>query len=175
MAIINTWRTSPLIAMLFLMSSLPNAALAGPTQDTLLLSYVGNWRGSGLLEGGDQAENFSCRNQITDGGQGKINYQGRCAVAGINLTIYGTIKYNDGAGRYEGVMNSNTEFQGVAIGRPRGNIIVFDFKDQKNREGHDLTIGSQITLRGDTYTVDFDVWIADSDTKMTTSVPFVRK
>jgi hypothetical protein len=176
MPISNTWRTSIAIAAIVLTGSLPDAALAGPRQDTLLQSYVGNWRGSGLLTGGDQPEKFSCRNQITDGGEGKINYNGRCAVAGLNLQLYGTVKYNDDANRYEGVMTSTTNFKGLAIGRQRGSSIVFDFKQQNLHEGHELTIGATLTLKpADTYTVDFDVWVMDSDTKMSTSVPFVRK
>lgn len=176
MLISNTWRALLAIAALTLAGNLPDAALAGPKQDALLLSYVGNWRGAGLLVGGDEPEKFSCRNLIADGGQGKINYQGRCAVAGLNLGISGTVKYVDDLNRYEGVMTSTTNFKGLAIGRQRGSSIVFDFKQQEKHEGHDLTIGARLTLKtNDTYTVDFDVWIMDSDTKMSTSVPFERK
>ncbi len=171
----NSWKGALAVSGLVLVAALPDVALAGPKQDTILQSYVGSWRGSGELVGGEEPEKFSCRNVIADGGQGKINYQGRCAVAGLNLSIYGTIKYNDDTSRYEGVMSSNTAFTGLAIGRQRGSKIVFDFKQQKQHEGEDLTIGSQITLEGDAYTVDFDVWIAGSDTKMSTSVPFKRK
>lgn len=164
------------ISGLVLLASSATPSFAGPKQDALLLSYVGNWRGSGELVGGEEPEKFSCRNVIGDGGSGQINYTGRCAVAGLNLNIYGTVKYNDATSRYEGVMNSSTKFEGAAIGRQRGSNIVFDFKQQNRHEGHDLTIGAKLTLKpNDTYTVDFDVWIADSDVKMSTSVPFKRK
>ena len=175
MAMTQSWRALLAVAALVFFSGVPGLALAGAKQDALLLGYVGSWKGSGMLTGGDEPEKFSCRNSITDGGQGKINYQGRCAVAGLNLAIYGTIKYNDDTRRYEGTMHSNTEFEGDAIGRQRGSSIVFDFKQQKQRDGHELTIGSKLTLQRDGYTVEFDVWIADSEMKMSTSVPFERK
>ena len=164
------------ISGLVLLASSTQPGFAGPKQDAQLLSYVGNWRGSGELVGGEEPEKFTCRNIIANGGEGKINYTGRCAVAGLNLNISGTVKYNDDANRYEGSMNSTTKFEGVAIGRQRGSNIVFDFKQQNQHEGHDLTIGAKLTLKpSDTYTVDFDVWVKDSDVKMTTSVPFERK
>ena len=171
----DAWLKPLAAAGLVLLIGFPGIAMAGPTQSALLQSYIGSWRGAGLLSGGEEPENFSCRIQVTDGNQGKINYQGRCGVAGINLAIYGTIHYNDGKNRYEGVMNSNTEFKGLAIGRPRGNTIVFDFRGQEQREGNNLTINSQMSLKKDSIVVDFDVWIAESDIKLSTSVPFERK
>ncbi len=164
------------ISGLVVLAASTGPAVAGPKQDAQLISYVGNWRGAGELLGGEEPEKFTCRNVIANGGEGKINYQGRCAVAGLNLAISGTVKYNDDKNRYEGVMNSTTKFEGVAIGRQRGSNIVFDFKQQNQHEGHELSIGAKLTLKAnDTYTVDFDVWVKDSDVKMTTSVPFERK
>lgn len=175
MTISKTWQRFASIAILALLASAPNAALAGAKQDALLQSYVGNWTGEGELKGGDEPEDFSCRVEVKDGGQGKINYAGRCAVVGINLRVQGTIAYRDERNRYEGVMSSNTEFKGVAIGKPRGNGVVFDFRGQEVREGNDVTINSQMTLRNDKITIDFNVWIADSDVKMSTTVPFERQ
>lgn len=170
----TTWRAAVATAGVALMLGVPGAALAGPQQSALLLSYVGKWQGSGLLQGGDEAEKFSCKNVVTDGRNGKINYQGRCFVAGINLSIYGTLRYNDKTRHYEGIMNSNTEFQGIALGRVQGSNIIFAFKQEKQREGHELAIDAQMTLKPGKYTVDFRVRIADSDVTMSTSVPFEK-
>lgn len=169
----RTWRVPAVIAGVALMLGLPTAAPAGPQQSARLLTYVGSWEGAGLLKGGEEPERFSCRNDVK-GGQGKIYYVGRCSVAGLNLRISGTLRYNDGTRRYEGTMDSSTEFKGIALGRARGNDIVFDFKQQNKHEGHDLAIEAQMTLKPGKYDVDFRVRIADSDITMTTSVPFTK-
>jgi hypothetical protein len=171
----NPMRRLLSIVAFALLAAGPSAAMAGPQQDALLQSYAGTWRGEGLLEGGDEPETFSCRVDVKDGGKGKINYAGRCAVVGINLQVQGTIAYRDDKKRYEGVMTSNTEFKGVAIGRPRSGGVVFDFRGQEEREGNELTINSQMTLKKDKITIDFNVWVAESDVKMSTSVPFTRQ
>jgi hypothetical protein len=170
----RTWRVSAAIAGVALLLGLPAAALAGPQQSARLLTYVGTWEGAGLLKGGEEPENFSCRNVVTDGKNGKINYQGRCYVAGLNLTIYGTLRYNDQTRQYEGIMNSNTEFKGIARGAAVGGNIVFDFKQQKKHEGQDLAIDAKMTLKSGSYNVEFRVRIADSDITMSTSVPFAK-
>ncbi len=175
MAIHACWQRGLALGALVVLIGMPEMSFAGPQQAATLQSYIGNWRGSGLLEGGDEPEQFSCRIQVTDGTQGKINYQGRCGVAGINLAIYGTIDYNDDARRYEGVMNSNTEFKGLAIGRQRSSGIVFDFRGQEVRNGDELTINSKMTLKPESIVVEFNVWIADSEMKLSTLVPFERK
>ncbi|MBU1175102.1 MAG: hypothetical protein KKH72_06825 [Alphaproteobacteria bacterium] len=170
----KTWHRILAAATLALIFGGPDAAMAGPKQDALLQTYVGSWRGTGELKGGDEPEKFSCRVDVKDGGQGKINYAGRCAVVGMNLQVQGTIAYRDERNRYEGVMNSTTAFKGLAIGRPRGNTVVFDFRGQEKHEGSELTINSQMTLKKEQIVIDFNVWIAESDVKMSTSVPFDR-
>lgn len=169
------WNRVLAVTALALMIGGPGAAIAGPQQDALLQSYVGSWTGTGELKGGDEPETFSCRVSVTDGGSGKISYVGRCFVVGMNLQVQGTIEYMDDKNRYEGVMTSTTAFRGVAIGRPRGGNVVFDFKAQEKHEGSDLTIDSSMTLKKEQIVIDFNVWIADSDVKLYTSVPFARK
>jgi len=150
-------------------------ANAGEAEVALLQSYVGSWKGSGVLSGGEGPERFNCRMTIARGNLGKINYAGRCNLAGMNLSVSGTIAYVDAAGRYEAAMTSNATFSGDAIGRKQGSGIVFDLRERgTDEEGNDMTIASRILLRGGEINVDFDVVFNDTGEKMDASVPFKR-
>lgn len=150
-------------------------SLAGPGEQALLASYVGNWRGESILQGGDKPEPFRCRLAVSPGNSGKINYTGRCTLVNMNLSVSGTIAYVDAKSQYEAVMTSNAGFSGTAVGRQGGNEIGFDLIErQKDRGGNDVAIGSRIFLVGDAIRVDFQVEFNDSGKLLTTSVPFSR-
>src|SRR5690242_5691662 len=100
------------------MGALP--ASASESELALLSSYVGSWQGAGTVTGGDKPEPFRCRLMISKGNAGKVNYTGRCSLVNANLSISGTIAYNDSASRYEAVMSSNAGYTGLAIGQISG-------------------------------------------------------
>lgn len=150
-------------------------ALAGPGEQALLASYVGNWRGESTLQGGDKPEPFRCRLAVSPGNSGKINYTGRCTLVNMNLSVSGTIGYIDDKKQYEAVMTSNAGFSGTAVGLQSASQIGFDLVErQKDRGGNDVAIGSRIFLIGDSITVEFQVEFNDSGRLLTTSVPFSR-
>jgi hypothetical protein len=150
-------------------------SLAGPNEQALLASYVGNWRGESILQGGDKPEPFRCRLAVSPGNSGKINYTGRCTLVNMNLSVSGTIGYADVNSQYEAVMTSNAGFSGIAVGKQRGNEIGFDLVErQKDRGGNDVAIGSRIFLVGDSIRVEFQVEFNNSGKLLTTSVPFAR-
>jgi hypothetical protein len=150
-------------------------AQAGPAELDLLASYVGSWSGAGALVGGETPESFTCRLDIKKGNQSKINYAGRCTLINMNLTVSGTIAFDDEAQRYQAVMSSNAGFKGVAVGRQQGDQISFDLVEkQKDRGGNDVRIGSKIQLISDTVRVDFEVEFNNSGQVLTASVPFSR-
>ncbi|MET0438913.1 MAG: hypothetical protein ABW043_15595 [Devosia sp.] len=150
-------------------------ALAGPSEQALLASYVGNWRGESILQGGDKPEPFRCRLAVSPGNSGKINYTGRCTLVNMNLSVSGTIGYADANSQYEAVMTSNAGFSGLAVGKQSGNEIGFDLVErQKDRGGNDVAIGSRIYLVGDSIRVEFQVEFNNSGKLLTTSVPFAR-
>ena len=150
-------------------------AMAGPGEQALLASYVGNWRGESILQGGDKPEPFRCRLAVTPGNSGKINYTGRCTLVNMNLSVSGTIGYADNNARYEAVMTSNAGFSGLAVGKQSGNEIGFDLVErQRDRGGNDVAIGSRIFLVGDSIRVEFQVEFNNSGRLLTTSVPFSR-
>jgi hypothetical protein len=158
-------------ALLALFSIAP--AMAGPNELNVLTSYVGNWRGAGALVGGGKSEPFTCRLSIAKGNAEKINYTGRCSLVSANLSISGTIAFNDEAGRYEAAMSSNAGFTGLAIGRLQGQQISFDLRERdKDRSGSDVRIGSKILLANGDITVDFEVEFNDSGEVLRASVPF---
>lgn len=148
-------------------------AVAGETELAVLTSYIGNWSGEGALVGGDKPEPFRCRMTIAKGNQSKVTYAGRCSLVSANLSISGTIAYNDEHGQYEAAMSSNAGFTGVAVGRLQGQKITFDLAErQKDRSGSDVRIGSQILLVNGKITVNFEVEFNDSGDVLRASVPF---
>lgn len=157
------------------MIAAPLPAQAGQAELDLLSSYIGNWRGEGLMTGGDFPENFKCRLTIAKGNATKINYAGRCTLVNANISISGTIAYNDSTRRYEAAMSSNAGFTGLAIGMIDKNQISFDLKErQKDRAGSDVRIGSKIQLANDNITVNFEIEFNESGQVLTSSVPFKR-
>ena len=162
-----------LIAQLALLGVTP--AWAGPTELAVLTSYLGDWRGEGALVGGEKPEPFRCRMTIAKGNQEKVTYTGRCSLVSANLSISGTIAYNDTAQRYEAAMSSNAGFTGLAIGRLNGQNITFDLREnQRDRSGSDVRIGSQILLTDGTITVNFEVEFNNSGDVLRASVPFAQ-
>ena len=72
-------------------------AQAGRAELELLTSYIGKWSGAGVLVGGKAPEPFRCRMTIAKGSHTKINYSGRCTLVNMNLSVAGTIAYDDAA------------------------------------------------------------------------------
>jgi hypothetical protein len=160
-----------LVAQMALFGAVP--ASAGEAELAMLTSYIGNWQGQGALVGGDRPEPFRCRMTIAKGNQTKVTYAGRCGLVSANLSISGTIAYNDQAHRYEAAMSSNAGFTGLAIGNRHGDKIVFDLREkQRDRTGSDVRIGSQIILVDGGITVNFEVEFNNSGDVLRASVPF---
>lgn len=159
-----------------IVSSLPAApAQSGQVELDRLASYIGDWSGAGTLVGGEAPESFRCRMTIAKGNQAKINYSGRCSLVNMNLSVAGTIAFDDASQRYQAAMSSNAGFSGIAIGRMQGNRISFDLAEkQKDRGGNDVRIGSRISLIGDSIRVDFEVEFNNSGEVLTASVPFSK-
>lgn len=150
-------------------------AKAGEAELALLSSYVGDWKGSGALVGGEKPEDFRCRLGVSKGNQAKINYAGRCTLVDMTLSVSGTIAFDDKIQRYQAAMSSNAGFTGMAIGQKKGDSISFDLDEkQVDRGGNNVRIGSKITLVGDSITVDFEVEFNESGDVLTASVPFAR-
>lgn len=150
-------------------------ASSGPVEIELLSSYVGNWQGTGALVGGQKPEPFRCRLSVSKGNQAKINYAGRCTLINMNLSVSGTIAFDDRTRIYQAAMSSNAGFTGMAVGRRDGDKISFDLSEkQVDRGGNDVRIGSRINLIGDSITVDFEVEFNNSGQILTASVPFSR-
>ena len=151
-------------------------AQASQAELDLLKAYIGGWSGAGVLEGGKAPEPFRCRLTIDKGNQAKINYAGRCTLVNMNLSISGTIAFDDKSRTYQAVMSSNAGFKGVAIGQIKGDQISFDLAEkQSDRAGNAVRIGSQITLIGaKSITVDFQVEFNNSGNVLTATVPFSK-
>jgi hypothetical protein len=150
-------------------------AHAGEAELSLLASYVGSWKGSGALVGGEKPESFRCRLTVSKGNQAKINYAGRCSLVDMNLSVSGTIAFDEKSQRYQAAMSSNAGFTGLAIGRKQGETISFDLSEkQVDRGGNNIRIGSKIMLIRDSITVNFEVEFNESGDILTASVPFTR-
>lgn len=164
------------VAAAMAVSSLVAApALAGPAEMDLLSGYVGNWKGEGVMVGGQQPEAFRCRMQVQKGNQAKVNFAGRYTLVNFNLSVSGTIAFNDKTRHYEAAMSSNAGFSGVAAGRITGDAITFDLAEKQiDKGGNDMRIGSKVSLVADTINIDFEIEFNNSGNVLTAQVPFRR-
>jgi len=148
-------------------------AVAGPAELALLKSYEGNWRGSAPLVGGD-TENVTCRMSLSDGNDQKVNYNGRCALAGTNLSINGTLAYVEENHRYEGAMTSNVNFSGVAVGQKSGSGIVFNLKSRGMADDANVEVEAAITLVPGSISIAFTATDTKTGKSIHTTVPFTK-
>lgn len=148
-------------------------AFAGPSEVALLKSYEGNWRGQGTAVG-SSSEKVTCRMALTPGNQDKVNYAGRCTLAGTNLSINGTLAYIDDSSRYEGAMTSNLNFSGVAVGRKQEGGIVFNLQSRGEQDNTDLEIDAAIVLTPGVITVQFKATDVKTGRVIIASVPFSK-
>ena len=148
-------------------------AFAGPAETALLKSYEGSWRGKGQVVGAD-TETVTCRMSLSEGNDDKVNYSGRCALAGANLSINGTLAYIDANRRYEGAMTSNVNFSGVAIGQKVGDSIVFNLKERGTLQDTNTMIAAGITLSPGGITVKFDATDSVSGKSVSSLIPFQK-
>ena len=150
-------------------------ALAAPADVALIQSYIGEWRGRGVLIGAN-TETVVCRMSVTQGNQDKVNYNGRCSLAGTQLSVAGTMAYVEASKHFEAAMSSNATFNGVAVGQKRGDGMVFNLRERdEDEEGKDLTITAQINLRPDTMEVTFEVVYVESGDSLRAEVPFTKQ
>lgn len=165
-------RAAALAGLLSVSGAAP--ALAAPADVALLQSYIGDWRGRGVLVGAN-TETVVCRMSLTQGNQQKVNYSGRCTLAGTQLSVAGTMAYIESSRRFEAAMSSNATFTGIAVGQKRGNGLIFNLRERdKDEEGKDLNISAQITLNGDAIDVVFEVVYVESGDSLRAEVPFSR-
>jgi len=144
------------LAGLLLATGAAAPAHAGPSEVALLKSYVGEWRGRGTLTGAE-TESVACRLTLREGNAGKVNYSGRCTIAGSTLSINGTMAYIDAARRFEAAMTTNADFSGLAVGQKRGDSLIFNLHERERDRDQDVTITAQITLRDGSIHVGFNV------------------
>jgi hypothetical protein len=151
-------------------------AKAGPAEIALLSNYIGEWSGSSELVGGPQPEPFSCRLTINKGNQAKINYAGRCTLTSMNLSVTGTIAFDDASHTYQAIMGSNAGYKGTAVGRISGDKITFDLSEsESDRAGNPVKLGAQIVLiGGSSINVNYHVEFNNSGKVLTANVPFTK-
>ncbi len=153
---------------------LPVPAFAATDESQLLQSYVGGWKGRGTTSSGGDTETVVCKLDITPAAQAKVNYNGRCSLAGGNLSIAGTMAYIEARKRFEAVMSSNTSFSGVAIGKRRGQAIDFQLKSRDPESGKDYAVDAGIALKSGNIEIEFSVTETASGRKIVATVPFEK-
>ena len=148
--------------------------MAGPADVALLKSYIGEWRGRGTLTGAN-SETVVCRLSLTQGNQDKVNYNGRCTLAGSNLSVAGTLAYVEANKRFEAAMTSNANFTGIAVGQKRGGGLVFNLRERNHdEEGKALNVTAQIGLNKDAIQVNFEIIYVESGDSLRAEVPFTK-
>ena len=163
------------LAGLFSAALFSSPVLAAKADVELLQSYIGSWRGKGQLTGAE-SETVVCRLSLTQGNQDKVNYSGRCAIAGSPLSVNGTLAYVEASRRYEAAMTSNAGFSpDAAIGRRQGNGVRFDLRERTTDEdGKEVTITAVFALQSGRIQVELDVLYNESGDRLHASVPFTR-
>lgn len=163
-----------LVAMgLVFATALP--AVAAPADIALIQSYIGEWRGRGVLIGAN-TETVVCRLSVTPGNQDKINYSGRCSLAGTQLSVAGTMAYIESSKRFEAAMSSNATFTGLAVGQKRGDGLIFNLRERdQDEKGKDLAITAQIQLQPEAMSVVFEVVYVENGDSLRAEVPFSRQ
>jgi len=166
-------RATVLGAVLVASTLLP--AFAATPEMTVLSTYIGTWSGKGTLKG-DQKEDVTCKMELVKGNGDKINYNGRCSLAGAQIAIYGTIAWIADKNHYEAAMTSGIGgFNGVAIGQRHGSDVAFDLQQRANdNEGNDVSISAKVLLSGPAITVDFHAVFNKTGYKVDASIPFAK-
>lgn len=166
-------RSVALCGVLASAGALATPALAAQADIDLLKSYMGDWKGRGVMVGAE-SETVLCKMNLSSGNDQKINYSGKCTLAGTNLSIRGTIAYIDAARRYEAAMTTNASFSGLAIGKKQRDGVVFNLKERDTSEGQILEITAGIALTGGTIQVDFRVLDTETGGTLKANIPFVQ-
>ncbi len=165
----------PLILTSIFFSSMNSPSFGAPEDFELLQSYIGTWKGRGeiIWNNGDK-EAVKCKLNITKAKQEKVNYNGRCAFAGGNFSIAGTMAYIEEKQRYEAVMSTSTEFTGVAIGEKQGDNLIFELKNKNEKTGDDFEIDSDIKLEDGELFIGFTAKNITSGRVIKAQVPFTQ-
>jgi hypothetical protein len=167
-------RSIALAGLLVCMGAAATPAIAAPADVALLKSYIGEWRGRGTLTGAE-TETVVCRLSLKPGNTDKVNYSGRCTLAGNNLAINGTLAYVDASRRFEAAMTTNATFTGIAVGQKRGNGLVFNLRERdQDEEGKEISITADITLAAEAINVSFQVVYVETGESMKAQVPFSK-
>lgn len=150
-------------------------ARAAQADIDLLHSYIGSWKGTGVITG-DRSETVRCNLSLTPGNENKVNYNGRCTAAGQRFNIRGTLAFIESKRRYEAVMTSVSSFKGVAVGQKRGNGVLFNLKDARSTDeaGNEVTISAEIALQAGKINVGMNVVFNDTGDSLEASVPFTK-
>ncbi|MCF6344487.1 MAG: hypothetical protein L3J15_07445 [Devosiaceae bacterium] len=140
---------------------------------SLLQSYIGTWKGLGEIarDNGD-VESVKCKVDIIKSKQGRVGYKGRCAFAGGNFSIAGTMAYIAEKERFEAVMSSSTSFSGVAIGKRDGDSLVFELSDKNADTGDSFKIDSDISLIDGELSIGFTAENITTGRVIKVAIPF---
>ena len=152
------------------------AAFASQADLDLLQSYVGDWTGHGTttFSASGNSETVQCRLGITSPEVTKLQYHGKCAVAGAVLTMNGTVAYDPASNRYLAAMTGNTPFAGVAVGRRYGQSLDLSLTDTNKQTGDTYDIASSLALTGGDIVVQFEVKNLNTGEVISAKVPFTK-
>lgn len=168
-----TTSTLPIFGAVLLALAPVSQAFAAQDDIALLQSYVGSWSGRGTVQYSDSEEALLCRMTINQASEAsKINYKGRCGVAGGTISFNGTMAYVEAQDHFEAVMSSNAAFSGQAVGRRQGKGIAFSLTERNSQTGNDNDITAGIALKDNQIAVDFNIVDKKTGDAVDVTVPF---
>ncbi len=152
-------------------------ALASQRDIDLLQSYVGDWTGRGSMGTSDSKETVKCSLAVTSAVPTRVQFNGRCALAGGTFSLKGTMGYIEERNRFEAVLNSNVSFlqDQIAVGRRSGSGIIFTMQPSDAGTNANFNVDVDFALKNGTITVNAKVTDTSSGTTTTAKVPLSKK
>jgi hypothetical protein len=152
-------------------------ALSAQRDIDLLQSYVGDWSGKGSLGTVDGEETVKCSLAVTSSSPTRVQFNGRCAIAGGTVSLKGTMGFIEERGRFEAVLNSNVNFlqNQVAVGRRSGSGLVFTMQPTNPDTDADLNVDVDLALKNGIISVNAKVTDTASGNSTTAKVPLEKK
>jgi hypothetical protein len=131
-------------------------ALAGPEEIAVLQTFVGSWRGEGLLAGPkDPPSPFTCTLLTRRGNAGKLVFSGTCPL----LSAAGGIGYAEAAAQYELAVTSSADFRGAAVGHAQNDVLIFAIDDAGSARSNELKLRANMHMRAKEIAITFDAML----------------
>lgn len=140
------------LAAAALVALIGGSAPAAEGDLALLQTFIGTWKGPGVLVEPTKVTEFECRLTMSKANRGKLVLRAQCPLVAAS----GGIAFNEETGSYELRVTSSTDFRGAALGMREGETVVFDLEDRGvDRDKNALSLKATLILSAGAIGIDF--------------------